>query len=185
MNRTPSAGAAGFGPSRIGLATPSRARRPAASTTRGSPPSGKTMRLSSPRAREVRLERNASAGSETANRSVTQKFPERPQALHVVAYRFEGRGQGNREQEPGGVPQESPEHERDGNHQRVQVHPRTHDFGIEQVERDQVQHRDDEEHDQKPRELNAASDGHQSRRYERERQADIRDQAQEAAGWSG
>src|SRR5271165_7063910 len=73
---------------------------------------------------------------------VSQQLPVPLQAADIVAEGFHRGRDRNSEHQPDTAPQCSPKHQCHGHHQWVQVHARAHHFGVEQVQSDQMQHRD-------------------------------------------
>lgn len=65
--------------------------------------------------------------------SIPQELPDGSQPCHVVANSLERRRHRNREQQPRRVPQKSPNHQRKCHRQGIQMHPRPHNLGIQQV----------------------------------------------------
>src|SRR5712691_5153355 len=83
------------------------------------------------------------AGRTIRNRLVTS-IAQQPsiglQAADVIAHRFKAGGDGNGQHQPDGAPQHAPEHERDGDHQGVQVHASADELGIHEIQRQQMEH---------------------------------------------
>src|SRR6478609_6919277 len=71
---------------------------------------------------------------------VAEELAKGAETFDVVADGFKAGGEGDREEESGGIPEEAPDHQGKRNDERIEVDARADDLRVEDVERDQVEH---------------------------------------------
>src|SRR4029077_12493988 len=73
-------------------------------------------------------------------RLIAEEFSEGAETFDIVADGLEAGGERDREQEAGRTPEEAPDHQGKGDHQRIEVDARADDLRVEDIERDEVEH---------------------------------------------
>src|SRR6266404_456119 len=100
--------------------------------------------------------------------------------FHVVEDDLHGGRDGHGEDEAHGAPEPSPHEQRKRNRQRIELHAPAYDFGIEDVEGEDVQAEHGEDDGNNVAAVDLAETGDDGR-DEREDHAEVRDQAEKTA----
>src|SRR5215510_7289526 len=107
------------------------------------------------------------------------------QASDVIANRFDSGSQRDRQDQSSGVPKKAPEHQRHRHHQWIQVYPRTHEFRIKEVQRQDMEQHDYRAEYYVRRHSLEDHEGYHQRGGQSQRQTEIRHQTEKAAERSG